>query len=82
MAAHTGTMQLKKGIGKAWLAITAFAVAAALVVALVAMQGGSPAPSAPAKVQTQTHLDVATTSGHVRHVDSSLHRLVCARCAP
>lgn len=81
MAAHTGTMQVRQGLSKVWLAIVAFAVAAALVIALVAMQGGSQTPDSSAKVQTQTHLN-GGTSGAGDHSLSRANHLVCSRCAP
>jgi ABC-type phosphate transport system substrate-binding protein len=82
MAAYTGTTQVKPGLGKIWLAVLAFAVAAALVIALVAMQGGSPAPSSPGTAQTQSHLNGVPTTGGSGTPQAIAHHLICSRCAP
>jgi hypothetical protein len=55
MATHAGTTHAKPGIGKSvWLAVAAFVVAAIVVIALVAMLGGSTTPAHPVPVGTAT----------------------------
>jgi hypothetical protein len=74
-------MQVKHGIGRVWLVVIGLGIAAVIVVVL-AIQGGSQAPSAPAKVQTQTQLNGAATSGAADQSQSRADHLICARCAP
>jgi hypothetical protein len=86
MATYTGTTQTKRGFGRMiWVAVVAFVVAAALTVAIVAMQGGSPGTSSPGDGQTQTQVQTQTNgtgggSGEVQTIP--LGNGICARCAP
>jgi hypothetical protein len=66
MATYTGSTQATPRVGKIWLAVVAFAIAAVLVIALVAMQGGSKAPSRPSAGPTQSHLIRDATNGESR----------------
>lgn len=63
MATYTGTMQEKSSVGKIWIAVVAFAVAAAIVIALAVMQGGSKAPSTPDRQHTLSRVNDTPTTG-------------------
>jgi hypothetical protein len=98
MATYTETAQGKPSIGLAvWLAVVAFAVAAAVVLALVAFGGdSSPLQSTTGGAQTTGFggqrdagaygIGTGTTGSHVTgSTGSGLIRLgngICARCAP
>jgi hypothetical protein len=99
MATYTGTAQSKPSIGLAvWVAVVAFAIAAAVVLALVAFGGGSSrsvhpgAADAPATGFAGLENPGAygtgngTTGSHVTGSTGSnlipLGNGICARCAP
>jgi hypothetical protein len=82
MATYTGTTQAKRGFGAMiWVAVVAFVVAAALTIALLAMQGGSPATGSSGNGQTQTQTNgTGGGSGEVQTIPRG--NGICARCAP
>ena len=64
MATYIGTTQAKSSLGKIWFAVVAFAVAAAIVIALGAtQQGGSPVPRTPDREHTLSRLNDTPTRG-------------------
>ena len=81
MATYTGTTQAKRGFsGMIWVAVVAFVVAALLVIALIAIQGGSPARSSSGNGQTQTQTN-GTGGGSGELQTIPLGNGICARCA-
>jgi len=88
MAIYTGTTQTKRGFGQMiWVAVVAFVVAAALTVAIVAMQGGSPGTGSSGdgqtQTQTQTHPHTNGAGGGSGELQTiPLGNGICARCAP
>jgi uncharacterized membrane protein len=64
MATYTGSTQAKPGVvKKISIVVVGFVLAAALVIALVAMQGGSPARSPSGTGQTQSQPKSGSTGG-------------------
>jgi hypothetical protein len=82
MATYTGTTQAKRQFSRMiWVAVVAFVVAAALTIAFLAMQGGSPATGSSGNGQTQTQTNgTGGGSGEVQTIPRG--NGICARCAP
>lgn len=82
MATYTGDAQAEPGTGTMlWLAVVAFVVAAVLVIALVATQGGTPVSSRPVTGQTQGQVSVpAGKGGPMQQIP--LGNGICHQCAP
>ncbi len=83
MATYTGEAQAKPGIGTMlWLAVVAFVVAAVVVIALIATQGGTPVSSHPVTGQQGQISFPAGKGGPIRTQPIPLGSGICHQCAP
>jgi hypothetical protein len=84
MATYTGDAQAKPAAGTMlWLAVVAFVVAAILVIALVATQGGTPVSSHPVTGQKQGQISFpAGKGGPMQTRPIPLGSGICHQCAP